>query len=52
LEAKSSYDNFVKEGDFYSWFKGKDSLLDQAERQIRGAEGTAIEWNFSSEKFF
>ena len=51
LEAKSSYDNFVsKTGDFYSWFKGKDALLDQARRQLKAANGAAIEWNFSSQK--
>jgi RHS repeat-associated protein len=51
LEAKSSYANFVnKNGEFYSWFKGKDSLLDQAQRQIDAADGASIEWNFSSQK--
>jgi len=52
LEAKSSYDNFVnkKTGEFYSWFRGKNSLVDQAQRQIKGADGASIEWNFSSQK--
>ncbi len=51
VEAKSSYDNFVgKNGEFYSWFKGRQSLLDQAERQIKAANGASIEWNFSSQK--
>ena len=52
LEAKSSYDNFVnhKTGEFYSWFKGKDGLIDQAKRQIEAANGASIEWNFSNKK--
>ena len=51
LEAKSSYDNFIdKNGEFYSWFKGRDSLIDQAQRQIVAADGFSVEWNFSSKK--
>ncbi|MFN9803326.1 MAG: Tox-REase-5 domain-containing protein [Bacteroidota bacterium] len=52
LEAKSSYDNFVnkKTGGFYSWFKGQNSLVTQARNQIKAANGSAIEWNFSSQK--
>lgn len=51
LEAKSSYDNFVsKDGEFYEWFNGSKSLVDQAKRQIIAADGIAIEWNFSSQK--
>ena len=50
-EAKSSYDNFVaKDGNFQSWFAGKESLLDQARRQLQAADGVPIEWNFSSQK--
>ena len=51
LEAKSSYDNFVgKDGQFQSWFKGQDALVDQAQRQVGAADGATIEWNFSSQK--
>jgi len=52
LEAKSSYDAFVnsKTGEFQNWFKGADALIDQAKRQIQAANGTPVEWNFSSEK--
>ena len=36
------------------WFKnsktGGQSLLDQAQRQIKAANGVDIEWNFSSQK--
>ena len=53
IEAKGNYDNFVnKDGKFYSWFKGKDSLLDQASRQTIAADGTAIEWYVQSEKSY
>jgi RHS repeat-associated protein len=56
LEAKSSYDNFVnkKTGQFQDWYKnsktGGQSLLDQAQRQIKAANGADIEWNFSTQK--
>ncbi|MFD2584361.1 Tox-REase-5 domain-containing protein [Pedobacter vanadiisoli] len=51
LEAKSSYDNFVnKNGEFQDWFIGKDPLVDQARRQLEAANGSVIEWNFSSQK--
>ena len=52
LEAKGSYDDFVniKTGEFQSWFKGKFALLNQAERQLRAANGIPIEWNFSNQK--
>ena len=47
------YYNFVnKDGELYSWFKGKDSLLDQASRQTIAADGTAIEWYVQSEKSY
>jgi hypothetical protein len=52
LEAKSSYDGFVnnKTGEFQTWFKGADALVDQANRQVGAADGAPIEWNFSSQK--
>jgi len=51
VDAKSSYDNFVsKSGEFYDWFKGSESLLDQAKRQLRAADGGKIEWHFKTEK--
>lgn len=51
IEAKGTYNNFInkKTGDFYDWFKGKDSLIDQANRQIRASEGAPINWYFSEE---
>lgn len=53
IEAKGNYYNFVnKDGKFYSWFKGKDSLLDQASRQTIAADGIAIEWYVQSEKSY
>jgi len=51
LEAKSSYDNFVgKDGAFQPWFSGQKGLVNQAQSQIEAANGTPIEWNFSSKK--
>lgn len=51
LEAKGSYNNFVnkKTGEFYDWFKGKDSLINQANRQINASEGAQMNWYFSEE---
>jgi RHS repeat-associated protein len=56
IEAKSSYNNFInkKTGQFYNWFlnskTGAKSLLDQAQRQIKAANGAGIEWNFSKKE--
>jgi RHS repeat-associated protein len=53
LEAKSSYDNFVKaSGEFKAWFRGAEGLLSQARDQIKAANGTAIEWHFKAEKTY
>jgi hypothetical protein len=51
IESKRSYNNFVnkKTGEFYDWFKGKDSLVDQANRQIVASEGAQINWYFSEQ---
>ena len=51
LEAKSSYNNFVKaDGTFHDWFRGKNELLNQARNQLEAADGASIEWNFSTQK--
>jgi len=47
LEAKFGYGKFVRDGDFRKWFSGADSLMSQAERQIRAAAGHQVEWRFS-----
>lgn len=49
IEAKGNYSNFVNKstGKFYSWFKGQDSLINQANRQIIAANGTKIRWYFN-----
>ncbi|WP_394339632.1 Tox-REase-5 domain-containing protein [Mucilaginibacter gracilis] len=54
LEAKSSYDNFVKKGtgQFYGWFKGAKSLVDQARRQLTDAAGKKIVWHIETKKTF
>lgn len=51
LEAKGNYANFVnkKTGEFYSWFKGQDTLVNQARRQLSAANGTEIQWYFNDE---
>ena len=49
MEAKGKYSNFVNKqtGNFYSWFKGADSLINQANRQLEAANGNPIHWYFS-----
>ncbi|MEM0942295.1 MAG: Tox-REase-5 domain-containing protein, partial [Bacteroidota bacterium] len=47
LDAKSGMKNFVgKDGNFQNWFKGSDGLVDQANRQLRAADGNPIQWHF------
>ncbi len=51
IEAKSSYDNFVKaDGVFHEWFTGGEALINQAFRQTEAAAGSAIQWHFQTQK--
>lgn len=51
LDAKSGMGNFVgKDGNFKNWFKGADSLIDQANRQLKAADGIKIQWHFENKK--
>lgn len=51
LDEKSGLKFAVgKDGAFRSWFTGKESLLNQARRQIRAAEGNRIRWTFENEE--
>jgi RHS repeat-associated protein len=49
VDAKGpGYANFVnKTGEFYRWFAGRTTLIEQAQRQIAAAKGMAIEWHFA-----
>lgn len=47
MEAKYDYGRFVRDGSYEHWFEGSDGLVAQAQRQIKAAEGRAIEWRFS-----
>ena len=49
VDAKGpGYTNFVnKAGEFYKWFAGRASMVDQARRQLAAAKGMAIEWRFA-----
>ncbi|WP_275900311.1 Tox-REase-5 domain-containing protein [Pyxidicoccus trucidator] len=48
LETKGlGYAKFLKNGSFRSWFRGADGMLQQAERQLKAAMGTPIEWHFA-----
>ncbi|RVW06279.1 Tox-REase-5 domain-containing protein [Rhodococcus spongiicola] len=56
VEAKGpGYDQFLdKDGNFQPWWKGDESLVDQAQRQIRAVEASGgdatIEWRVAEEK--
>lgn len=39
-----------RDGRFYAWFRGSDSLLSQAQRQLDAAGGTPIRWSVAEEK--
>jgi hypothetical protein len=46
IDAKGpGYANFVKNGRFRHWFNGADELVEQAQRQVRAANGTPIRWH-------
>lgn len=50
VDAKGpGYANFVERttGEFYGWFAGRQTLVDQARRQLAAARGTAVEWVFA-----
>jgi RHS repeat-associated protein len=51
LDAKGQgYANFVgKNGQFQPWWRGADSLVSQAQRQVAVAGGQTIEWHFAEE---
>jgi len=51
MEAKSSLAQFVgKDGAFRSWFRGAESLVGQAERQIAAAGKSPIVWRIQDVK--
>lgn len=48
LDAKGfGYARFVREGQFRSWWRGADSFVDQARRQVQAARVTPIQWHFA-----
>lgn len=51
LDAKGpGYGTFVgKDGNFRPWYRGADSLADQARRQLAAANGTPITWHVAEE---
>jgi hypothetical protein len=51
LDAKGpGYEWAVKNGQFIRKYKGAESLLDQAQRQLRAAGGTPIRWEVAEAK--
>ena len=46
LDAKGpGYANFVKDGKFQAWYKGRQRHIDQANSQIRAANGATVHWH-------
>ncbi|MHB8089290.1 MAG: Tox-REase-5 domain-containing protein, partial [Anaerolineaceae bacterium] len=46
MEAKGpGYANFIKNGQFRTWFQGARGLIEQARRQLIAAQGIPIEWH-------
>ncbi|WP_428262738.1 Tox-REase-5 domain-containing protein [Haliangium sp.] len=45
------YAKFIKDGKFRGFFHGQQKLLEQAERQLRAARGTPIEWHLAEASF-
>ena len=52
LDAKGEgYAKFInKNGEFQSWYRGANGLLEEARRQTTAAEGTPIVWHVAEEK--
>ena len=50
IEVKGDYSHFVNNnGQFYNWFAGQESLVNQASNQLRAAQGAPIDWFFMNE---
>jgi hypothetical protein len=54
VDAKGpGYSQFIENGQFAAWYRGKDELLDQANRQIKAAEGRhPIVWHVAESDAF
>ena len=52
VDAKGKYSQFINpnNGRFYEWFTGKESLVEQAMRQIHASEGARIQWYFAEQE--
>ena len=52
LEAKGKYAQFINQdtGEFFNWYSGKQSFINQAMRQINASEGAKIQWYFAEEE--
>jgi hypothetical protein len=52
LDAKGpGFANFVNgaTGKFYDWFRGSDTLVQQAQRQLDAADGAQVRWVFANQ---
>lgn len=46
-DAKGYYAQFIDDGQWKTWFRGDQALLDQAGRQVAAAGNTPIQWTFA-----
>ncbi|MCG5430967.1 restriction endonuclease fold toxin 5 domain-containing protein [Mycobacterium sp. MYCO198283] len=50
IDAKGYYSQFIDDGRWRSWFRGEQSLLDQAARQVAAAGGAPVQWTFAEKE--
>ena len=52
VDAKCHYSQFVDKdtGKFAKWFTGQKALVDEANRQIKAANGVSIQWYFAEKE--
>lgn len=50
LDAKGpGYERFIKDGEFRPWWRGADSLVAQAQRQLEASGGAPITWHVAEQ---
>jgi uncharacterized protein YlxW (UPF0749 family) len=52
VDSKGRHNQFFRDGRPEDWWRGRDKLIDEAERQVRVANGAPIEWRFAEKGDF
>lgn len=47
VDSKGRYDHLSKDGEPQPWWSKRQAMIDEAERQVRVANGQPIEWRFA-----